>query len=42
MYKEKHYYFKSFNFDPEFNAIVATETQTAIAIEFVELKDLLE
>jgi 4'-phosphopantetheinyl transferase len=42
MYKEKHYYFKTFNFNPEFNAIVATETQTAIAMEFVELKDLLE
>ena len=42
MYKEKRYYFKSFNFDSDFNAIVATETQTAIAVEFVELKDLLE
>jgi len=41
-YKDKHYYFKSFNFDPDFNGIVATETQTAIAVEFVELKDLLE
>ncbi|AFU68357.1 4'-phosphopantetheinyl transferase [Psychroflexus torquis ATCC 700755] len=41
-YKEKRYYFKSFDFDPDFNGIVATETQTAIAMEFIELKDLLK
>jgi 4'-phosphopantetheinyl transferase len=42
MYKEKRYYFESFDFDPDFNGIVATETQTAIALEFIELKDLLK
>lgn len=41
-YKKKHYYFKPFDFDPDFNGIVATETQTAIAMEFIELKDLLK
>jgi len=41
-YKDKYYYFKSFNFHPDFNGIVATEIQTTIAVEFVELKDLLE
>jgi 4'-phosphopantetheinyl transferase len=42
MYKEKRYYFESFDFDPDFNGIVATETQTPIAMEFIELKDLLK
>ena len=41
-YKGKHYYFESFDFDPDFNGIVAMETKTAIDVEFVEIKDLLE
>ena len=41
-YKGKRYYFESFDFDPEFNGIVAMETKTAFDVEFVEIKDLLE
>lgn len=42
MYHNKRFYFKSFDFDSNFNGIVAMETKTAIDVEFVEIKDLLE
>lgn len=42
IYKEKRYYFKTFDFDADFNGIIATEEQLEISVEFVDIKELLE
>lgn len=42
IYKGKYYYFESFDFDADFNGIVATEKKIEIEVEFVAIKDLLK
>ncbi len=40
-YKEKRYYFKSFEFDPNFNGMLATEKEACFEVELLGFKDLL-
>ncbi len=42
IFKEKRYYFKTFDFDPEFNGIVATEEKMEIQVNHIQIEDLLE
>ena len=42
LYKGKYYDFKSFDFDADFNGVIATEEKVDIILEYLELKDLLE
>ncbi|WP_415376421.1 4'-phosphopantetheinyl transferase family protein [Patiriisocius sp. Uisw_017] len=42
MYKDKRYYFESFYFDVDFNGIIAMEEKVPIAVEFVDITNLLE
>ena len=42
LYKGKHYYFETFDFDVEFNGIVATEEKVDFGVELIDLKDLLK
>lgn len=42
IYKGKRYYFESFDFDPDFNGIVATEEKINSTVEYVDIKDLLK
>ncbi len=42
MYKDKRYYFESFDFDADFNGVVAMEEKVDIDVEFVDIKDLLK
>ncbi|MGK0386604.1 MAG: 4'-phosphopantetheinyl transferase [Patiriisocius sp.] len=41
MYKNKRYYFESFDFDTDFNGIVAMEEKVNLQVEFIDIKDLL-
>lgn len=41
-YKDKYYYFESFEFDSDYNGIVALETKSPIYVELLDIKDLLE
>ncbi len=41
-YKDKRYFFKSFDFDADFNGIVAMEEKVDFAVELIDIKDLLK
>lgn len=41
-YKDKGYYFESFDFDGKFNGIVAMEKKCDVKVEFVKVVDLIE
>lgn len=42
VYRDKRYYFKSFDFDADFNGIVAMEEKVDFEMELVDMKDLLK
>ena len=41
-YKNKRYYFKTFDFDTEFNGVVAMEEKVNIHVKHIQIEDLLE
>ncbi len=41
-YKDKRYYFESFDFDADFNGIVAMEQKVDFDAELIDIKDLLK
>ena len=42
MYKGKRYYFTPFNFNVEFNGVVATEEKIDFDVELIDMQDLLK
>ncbi len=42
LYKGKHYYFESFDFDDDFNGIVAIEEKVDFEVTLLDIKDLLK
>jgi 4'-phosphopantetheinyl transferase len=42
MYKDKRYHFEAFDFNSDFNGVIAMEEKVAFNVEFVDLMDLLK
>lgn len=42
IYKDQRYYFKTFEFNPEFNGVIAMEEEIDVNIKFIELETLLK
>jgi len=42
LYKDKYYYFKPFNFNTDFNGIVATEEKVNFDVELIDVENLLK
>jgi len=41
-FKSKHYYFKAFDFDVDFNGVVAVEEEVEFELEYITLTELLK
>ncbi|AWH75727.1 4'-phosphopantetheinyl transferase [Dokdonia sp. Dokd-P16] len=42
IYKDQRYYFKTFEFNPEFNGVLAIEEEMDVNVKFIELETLLK